>query len=273
MPALLSLAHLTVLKAHPLDLIELAAGAGFDAIGLRIWAPTSADTVEPVIDRPDLQIAIRRRLRDTGIRLHDVEAFWLLPDSDLARMRRAYEVGAELGARHVVLTGNDTDQARLIDNFGRTCADAAACGLVPMLEFIPYTTVRSLADAQALRLSAGADGAGILVDALHLARSGGAPGDLATYPTDLFRYLHLCDAPAAAPADTAGLRREARTARLYPGEGDLWLADLIGALPADTPIAVEAPTARHAGLSLAEQASLAAAAARSVIEQTRQRGG
>lgn len=263
----LSLAHLTLLQAHPVALIELAAHAGFDAVGLRLRAPLAGDPVVPVVDEPATQRAIRRALRDTGVRLQDIEAFWLMPDSDLATFRQAYEVGAALGAGHALLMGNDPDRTRLTENFARTCEDAAACGLVPMLEFIPYTAVRSLADARALITAAGADRAGLLVDALHLARSGGTPADLAACPPGMLRYAHLCDAPAAAPADTAGLRHEAREARLYPGEGALWLADFVRAFPAGTPMAVEAPTLRHQALSLQERASLAAALSRSVIEQ------
>ncbi|MFX8809325.1 hypothetical protein ABTM66_19850, partial [Acinetobacter baumannii] len=76
----------------------------------------------------------------------------------------------------------------------------------------------------------------------------------------------------ASPADTAGLRAEARGARLYPGEGELWLADLLAARPADIPIAVEAPTARHGHLPLLDQARMAATLSRSMLEQVRQRG-
>ena len=50
---------------------------------------------------------------------------------------------------------------------------------------------------------------------------------------------------------------EAFAARLLPGEGELWLGELIAALPPGTPISIEAPSARMAGLPAAERARLA----------------
>jgi hypothetical protein len=38
----------------------------------------------------------------------------------------------------------------------------------------------------------------VLVDALHLRRSGGSPADLAAVPTRRLPYAQLCDAPAGA---------------------------------------------------------------------------
>jgi sugar phosphate isomerase/epimerase len=271
MPTTLSLAHLTVLTASPVELVELAAATGFDAVGLRLWPPMPGDTVAPVVEDQSLQRAIRQRLRDTGIALLDIEAFWLRADSDLTAFRRAFEVGADLGARHVLLVGHDPDRARLTDSFARACEDAVACGLSPMLEFIPYSAIRTLAEAHALILASGAGAAGLLVDALHLARSGGSPADLAAYPSELFRYLHLCDAPAMQPAGTEQLRAEARGARLFPGEGELWLEDFVRSVPSGTPIALEAPTQQHDGLPAVERLRLAAKLSRSVIERAHSR--
>src|SRR5436190_11169964 len=115
-----------------------------------------------------------------------------------------------------------------------------------MLEFIPYTQLRDLADAAALRAAAAPADAGLLVDALHLARSGGSPADIAGFDPALFSFVHLCDAPRMLPpADE--LRSEAREARLYPGEGELWLSEFVDAFPPDTPLVVEAPSRIHAG--------------------------
>ena len=70
--------------------------------------------------------------------------------------------------------------------------------------------------------------------------------------------MHFCDAPPFVPDGRSAeeLRRESRTARLQPGEGGLWLAELLDALPRDIPISIEAPSARHAGLPAAERARL-----------------
>src|SRR4051794_29524038 len=180
----LSLAHLTVLQAKPLELIDLAKHAGFDAVGLRIVPPLPGDTITPVVGDLPLQREIKRRLSQTGIFIMDVEAIWLMPDSSIDGLQPALETGAELGAKYVLIVGNDPDRARLIDRFGALCSACAGCGLRPMLEFIPYSQIRTLAEAHDVLIAAGAANAGILVDALHLSRSGGSPSDVSRYPQE-----------------------------------------------------------------------------------------
>ena len=46
-PPYLSLAHMTVLDAHPLELVDAAVAGHFDAIGLRIVAPAPTDALVP----------------------------------------------------------------------------------------------------------------------------------------------------------------------------------------------------------------------------------
>jgi sugar phosphate isomerase/epimerase len=106
--------------------------------------------------------------------------------------------------------------------------------------------------------------AGLLIDALHFYRAGGNPADLAKLDPALMPYFHLCDAYAAAPP-AEGLRPEGRGGRFYPGEGELRLAELLRAMPAEIPIAVEAPCARYAGLSINERARICGAATRALL--------
>ena len=262
-----SLAHLTVLEADPVDLIEAGKAGGFDAVGLRIVPPLPTDTITQVVGDLPLQRRIKQSLRATGMEILDIEAFWLLPDTGIESFRPALEVGAELGAKYVLTICFDDNQARLTDNFGKFCALAAACGLRTMLEFIPYTAVRSLKSAHDLLLATRPANAGLLIDALHLSRSGGNPGDLAGYDPTLFSYVHFCDARAAIPSSVDGLRSEARSDRLYPGEGELWLDAFVDAFPAGTPIAVEAPNAALAGLPVLERARLAGQATRRMLDR------
>jgi sugar phosphate isomerase/epimerase len=80
----------------------------------------------------------------------------------------------------------------------------------------------------------------LLVDALHLARSGGSPEHLQGLPASLFSYAQICDAPAQlAKMDYDGLLHEAIDGRLLPGEGELPLQRLISALPPGLALAPE----------------------------------
>jgi sugar phosphate isomerase/epimerase len=263
---LISLAHLTVLDADPIGLVEVGKDGGFDAVGLRVVPPLASDKITPVVEDVPLQRRIKEALRATSMQILDIEAVWIQPDTDVGSLRPALEVGADLGARYVLTVGFDEERGRLADNFGAFCALAHSCGLRTMLEFIPYATIGTLAQAHDLLTEVAPADAGLLVDALHLSRSGGHPSDIARYDPALFSYIHLCDAPAILPSRDK-MRPEARGGRLYPGKGQLWLMEFLDAFPTGTPVAVEAPDASLSGLPVAERACRAAEATRDLLRR------
>ncbi len=147
--------------------------------------------------------------------------------------------------------------ARTLERFCDLCERAQQYGLNVCLEFAIYTGVRTLADAARLVKKSGYANASVLVDALHFSRSGGLPSDIAGIDASLFRYAQICDAAAVIPTESGDLIREARTGRLLPGEGALPLRDLVAALPAAIPLAIEAPVRATAGLPALERAQRA----------------
>ena len=264
-PPRLSLAHLTVLDAGPLGLIDAAQAGGFDSIGLRIVAPMPSDRIVPVVGEPDMIRDIAMKLADSGLDILDVEAIWLTADSVVESYLPVFDTAARLGARHVLMVGNDPDEARFIDNFARMCALARPFGLKLMLEFIPYCHTRTVEAAHRVVSQSAQPNAGVLVDALHLHRSGGTPADLRNLDPAWLSYGQLCDAPAQRPA-ADGLRNEARTGRLYPGQGELPLAALIDALPAGMAFGIEAPCQAFAHLPPVERGRLCGEATRRFLD-------
>ena len=109
------------------------------------------------------------------------------------------ESATYLGARRVDVNGNDPDPSRLTDQFAALCALCAEHGLGVGIEFMMSTQVRTLGDALALIERSGADNAAVTVDALHLARSGGSPRDVAALDAAQISYVQLCDGPAQPP--------------------------------------------------------------------------
>lgn len=265
---MLSLAHLTVLDAHPLELIDAALAGGFDAIGLRIIAPLPSDTIVPVIGDAPLIRAIAARLDATGRRLFDIEAVWLMPHTDVAALEPALALGSRLGAQYLLVVGNDPDPARLAENFAGLCDLAADHGIGIALEPIPYVQLATPAQALALLAAVRRPNAKLLIDALHFHRAGADLAELAGIDPSCFPYLHLCDAAAGAPPPE-GLRAEGRGGRCYPGEGALPLAGFLRAFPADIPIGVEAPCARYAHLPVMERARICGAATRALLRGVR----
>ena len=260
----ISLAHLTVLDADPLTLIDAGAAGSFDAVGLRIIPPMPTDKIVEVIEDPPLQREIKARLAATGLYILAVEAIWLLPEMDVQKLLPALDVGAELGAKYMLVCGHDPDWNRMTANFAALGEAANARGLRLMLEPMSYIEVNSLKAAHDLLTAATPANAGLLVDALHLSRSGESPAELAKYDPALFSYMHLCDATRTPPGPD-GLRAEGRGGRFYPGEGELWLSEFLDAFPAGTPAGIEAPSARYADLSPIERGKKAGEATRALL--------
>jgi len=156
----------------------------------------------------------------------------------------------------VLVMSAEPEEARTIERFGELCDRAAGYGLQVCLEFAIYTGVRTLAQAARVVARSGRANASVVIDALHFSRSGGLPTHVAQVDPKLLRYAQICDAgpDMPGPGDTPALIREARTGRFLPGDGVLPLAELVAALPAGVPLAVEAPCREIAELPAAERA-------------------
>jgi sugar phosphate isomerase/epimerase len=254
----LSLAHLTVLDATPPELVTVAAAAGFRMVGLRLTATPSVGVppYDMLGDTPVMRETLRR-LADTGVSVLDVEFLRFEPETPIGIPEGFLEAGARLGAKYVLVMSAEPEEARTLDRFGELCQRAAPYGLHVCLEFAIYTGVRTLAHASRIVKASGRPNASVLMDALHFSRSGGTPADIAQIDASLFRYAQICDAAPGMPTEAPELIREARTGRLLPGEGVLPLAELVKALPATTPLSVEAPVRAAAGLPALERAQRA----------------
>ncbi|MBV9249198.1 MAG: sugar phosphate isomerase/epimerase [Acetobacteraceae bacterium] len=260
----ISLAHLTVMDADPIALIDAGAAGGFDAVGLRIVAPMPSDRIVHVINDPPLQRRIRERLDATGLTILDIEAVWLTASTNVEDLVPALEVGARLGAKFLLVVGNDPDSGRTKANFAAICERARAVGLGVVLEPMSYVHLSTIAKATDVLNAVGQPNAKLLIDALHFHRAGGQARDIAQLDPGLLPYMHLCDAPTAKP-EPDRLRVEGRSERFYPGQGELPLEDFVQAFPGDTPAAVEAPCAQYATLPVIERGRLCGEATRSFL--------
>jgi sugar phosphate isomerase/epimerase len=232
-----ALDHLTLLDIAPPDFVMLAAEAGFDAVGLRVAPATAGEPPWPMSPGSPMLAETVARCGDTGVTVLDTETIRLTADTDLASAGPVLETAAELGARYLIAIGEDPELTRLSERFSQLTAMSLPYGIRPVIEFMAYKTVRTLDDA--LAVAAQSDGGGVLLDALHIQRCGADIRQIASVDPALLGYVQLCDAPLEPPDGDAAA--EARTNRLLPGEGALPLTDLLSAVPAALPVAVEAP--------------------------------
>jgi sugar phosphate isomerase/epimerase len=258
----ISLAALTVLELPPDEMVDVAAQAGYQGVGLRLIPATPKEHHFSLLEDSGLAQRTVKRLADTGLKVTDIEVLRLKPDTNVREFSTVFEFAARLGATNALVAGNDNDASRLLDNFVAMCELAAQFDLYPHLEFMPWTDVKDLNQAHSIVRQArehGCDNACLLVDAFHFNRSHSRVDDLEKVPAGWMRYVQLCDVAGPVPDDMDVILSEARNARCFLGDGDIDLPALIKALPEDLPVSLEIPIQAlvNKGVSALERATLA----------------
>jgi sugar phosphate isomerase/epimerase len=237
---LMSLAAGCVLDTRDVDTVRVAAEAGCPATG--IWVANEVGDWDDARAR-----ATRRALDDRGLVALDIELVRIVPGPFRDRWRRLVDIGAAIGARNLLVLVDDPDPASATATFAELCEHCAAAGMRACLEFMGFTAVRSLGEALAVVNGAAHPAGAVLLDNLHLARTGGTPADVAALDPALLPYAQWCDAPAGPPGDGSvdALRAEALDGRSCPGEGGLPAGAFVRALPPETPLALEVRSAAY----------------------------
>jgi sugar phosphate isomerase/epimerase len=245
-PRALSLSALTVLELSPPQMVRCAADAGYDYVGLRLLPATDHEVRHEIVGDTSLKRETLAVLKDTGMRVLDVEILRLKPDTDVSQYKPMLETAAELGARYVLVAGNDPDEARTTDRLGQLCDIAAPLGLSPSLEPMPWTDVKDITAGARIVKASGRRNTGLIVDPIHFDRARSSLDELRALPREYFGYVQFCDAPAERPTDLDTLLFQARCERMIPGEGGIDLVGILRALPHHLPLSIEVPTEQWA---------------------------
>jgi sugar phosphate isomerase/epimerase len=250
----LGLHQLTAMDVGPLELIEIAAACGYQAVSLFTNAP-----IVPIAGQegkftfPTVTLAMQReviaRLDARGLNATNAEFFLLRPDVDLASYLPGLALGRELGARHAISHVFEPDPARAVDILGEFCDFAASEEMIVALEFCQMTPgCKTLAQAKWFVEQVGRSNLGFGICPMHLIRSGGTAADIGAIDPAMLLYGQINDGH--------GLHRSEAYFdevhdRQLPGDGDFPLADILRALPAGIPIEVKCPSdsRRRAGVS------------------------
>jgi len=261
-----SLAFLTVKEAAPVDAVRIASETGYDYVGFRL-TPAGNDGPYSLLTDLVEQRQVKAALEEYDVGVADVEIVRLNECFAVEPCLPFLEVGAYLGARHVLIAGDDTDRSRLIDNYGIFLEHAAQYGLTGDLEFMPWTAVKTSTDCLEIIRAVNKSNSGILVDALHWDRSDRKIEVLKQIPESLVNYIQLCDAPRLMNPTTEQLIQAARSERLVPGSGEIDLKGMISSLPSEKVYSVEVPRDNDSLTKSAHiRAEEALFAAKSIVE-------
>ena len=243
---MISLAYLTSAPLGPPDAISLASDLGYGAVGLRILPSAPGGDYSRLVEDRSLLLETKARIRDSGVAVFDVEIVRIAQDFSAEAFKPFLDVCGELGAKAVLVAGDDPDEARLTASYADFCEAAVPYGVTGDLEFMPWTKVPDARTALRIVTRANQPNGRVLVDALHAGRSRTTLADIAAIPATRFSYAQICDAPGEIPTTDEGLIHTARCERLLPGEGGIDLVGIFSQLPLDLPISVEIPNLKRA---------------------------
>ncbi len=234
--------HLSVLGMPPVDFVNLAADLGCPWISTG-FTPVVEDRLGfgrwSLMEDASLRREMLAAMRDRGVSISMGEGFWVMPGADLGDQRKAIALWRELGVTRLGTLSFDPDLPRSYQQFALLAEMAAEEDMEVVLEFVPGLAIDTLPAALEATRQVGRDNFGVLVDTLHLQRSGMGAADLRALPPGKIAYLQLCDAPASPVIEDYAT--EATYERLPPGEGDLPLLDILSAIPGEVPVGLEIP--------------------------------
>ncbi len=268
----LGIDFISVFGMPPVAFVELAAELGCAHIGLGAKPLVTNPGVYPdwsLLDDAALRRAVKSALVANGVSIAIGEACLLFPGGDVRDAEPVLDVLAELGAPCANIASLEQDRARSFDQCALFADLAAARGMRATVEFAPLMGVRDLAAARALIEHVGNPGFGILIDMLHVARSGATAADLAALGPGEVGHIQLCDGLLDWTMES--YVEEASAERLCPGDGEFPLADWLAALRDDVSIGLEIPMRRKAlaGITPGEWLGPCLAASRALLAQLR----
>jgi sugar phosphate isomerase/epimerase len=245
---------ISVFGLPPVPFIELAAELGCERISA---------VLEPLAYNPEnypryslrenkaLRRDVKTALADNGVSIGLGEGFIVrgidavedpfVPGTADMKDRWAtdLEIMAELGVNMVNAVCMEPDQSRAFDQLGLFADLSAVHGMVATLEFCPTLGIADLPTALRAVRHVGRKNFKLLLDPMHLIRSGGSVADLESLPAGVIAYAQLCDVPLR-PSGSDYLE-EAMYERLAPGRGALPLVEFIRALPPEITVGLEIP--------------------------------
>ena len=253
----LGIEQLSVFGLPPVEFVSLAADLGCGCISAGLTGlPYNPHRYAAFSLRDDL--ALRRELvaamRDRGVAISLGEGCIIRSNSDIRSTAADMDVMQELGVERMNTVSMDPDLSRTLDQLAVFAEMAAERGMLATIELCPALTINNLDSAVAAVRHVARPGFNLLLDTMHLGRSGATAAQLAALDPALIGYVQLCDAPRE-PKEPNYLK-EATFERMVPGEGEMPLRDYLAVLPRDVTLSLEVPMQSQAEAGIGPEARL-----------------
>lgn len=262
---------ISVLGMPPVEFARLAGELGCSHLGIGLEPGGENPHGYPLWSLRDdkaLRADFRAALADSGVGISVGEGFLAWPGKPASELAADLDIMAELGAPGVNVVSLDPDLDHACAVLGGIADLAQERGMATTLEFLPGIPLGTLAAANSAVERIARPSLRLLIDAMHIFRSGAGASDVAALRPDRIGYLQLCDVPM--PADPqVSYGEEARYDRRCPGEGDLPLLDLLRAMPDGHVVGLEVPQVAlaRAGVGPRERLAKCVAATRALVAQ------
>lgn len=267
MAAKIGIEFLSVFNLPPIDFVNLAADLGCETISTGLTSSPFNPLGQAewsLRDNASLREQMVVALYDRNITIGLGEGFAVREHMDVAGRYRDLALMAELGVGRINTISLEPDLTRSFDQFAALAELAAEFEMETTLEFGPGMTIGNLAGAVEAVRHVNRPDFKLLIDTMHLLRSGGTAADVAALPAGMIGYVQLCDSPLND--GELSYMEEAMFERMAPGTGELPLLEVVAALPADMPLSLEIPqlTLARAGVDHHERLVRCVAATRTL---------
>ncbi|MBB5686777.1 sugar phosphate isomerase/epimerase family protein [Sphingobium boeckii] len=233
---------LSVLGMPPVAFIAMVRSLGCSRITLGL-APMTANPHDypawSLRTDPQLRRDTMSALADHDVAVALAEGCFLMPSRPAASFAADLDIMASLGIGRISIVSLDSEGERAMDEVAALVHLAAERGISSAIEFLPGRALGTLADALATLAHVARPDAGIVIDMMHVFRSGETVAQLAALDPALVSHIQLCDIPLVN--DELTYAEESLHERLIPGQGELPLAPALEALPRNVTVGLEIP--------------------------------
>ena len=230
----LGIEFISVFGLPPVDFVHLAADLGCRYISTAlIGRPLKSLGYQAFSLKDDARLRqhLLTAMDDRGVSISLGEGMLIVPGADVSDLAADLDVMAEIGAAQINTLSFDPDRSRTFDQLATLTKMAAERGIGTTIELAPGMTVGDPATVLVAIDHVGMPDLRLTVDTMHWARSGHGAAELRELGPEKIGYVQLSDTTLKPRAKS--YMEEAMYERMAPGDGELPLAEILAAAPAD----------------------------------------